>query len=147
MTTADPSAVATVRSRVSDAEWEQCVDLAACYRLVAMYGWDDLVFTHISARVPGPEHHFLINPHTPQPRAADRGRDDRGRLRVHVRIRGRLHDAGAGAGGRQRADRGGSTHRGRGGAAVKQVTRGAGGGIAWPRLLRKLDRLDPSCRR
>src|SRR5689334_16968693 len=39
------------------------VDLAACYRLVAMYGWDDLVFTHISARVPGEEHHFLINPY------------------------------------------------------------------------------------
>jgi ribulose-5-phosphate 4-epimerase/fuculose-1-phosphate aldolase len=39
------------------------VDLAACYRLVAMYGWDDLIFTHISARVPGPEHHFLINPY------------------------------------------------------------------------------------
>jgi len=39
------------------------VDLAAAYRLVAAYGWDDLVFTHISARVPGPEHHFLINPY------------------------------------------------------------------------------------
>jgi ribulose-5-phosphate 4-epimerase/fuculose-1-phosphate aldolase len=39
------------------------VDLAACYRLVALYGWDDLVFTHISARIPGPEHHFLINPY------------------------------------------------------------------------------------
>jgi len=39
------------------------VDLAACYRLVAHFGWDDLVFTHISARVPGPEHHFLINPY------------------------------------------------------------------------------------
>ena len=39
------------------------VDLAACYRLVAMYGWDDLIFTHISARIPGPEHHFLINPY------------------------------------------------------------------------------------
>jgi ribulose-5-phosphate 4-epimerase/fuculose-1-phosphate aldolase len=39
------------------------VDLAACYRLVALYGWADLVFTHISARVPGPEHHFLINPY------------------------------------------------------------------------------------
>jgi ribulose-5-phosphate 4-epimerase/fuculose-1-phosphate aldolase len=38
-------------------------DLAAAYRVVAMYGWDDLVFTHISARVPGPEHHFLINPY------------------------------------------------------------------------------------
>ena len=39
------------------------VDLAACYRLVALYNWDDLVFTHISARIPGPEHHFLINPY------------------------------------------------------------------------------------
>jgi ribulose-5-phosphate 4-epimerase/fuculose-1-phosphate aldolase len=38
-------------------------DLAAAYRAVAMFGWDDLVFTHISARVPGPEHHFLINPY------------------------------------------------------------------------------------
>jgi ribulose-5-phosphate 4-epimerase/fuculose-1-phosphate aldolase len=62
MAAPDPSA-ATVRARVSDAEWQQRVDLAACYRLVAMYGWDDIVFTHISARVPGPEHHFLINPY------------------------------------------------------------------------------------
>ena len=54
---------ASVRSQVSDAEWQQRVDLAACYRLVARYGWDDLIFTHISARVPGPEHHFLINPY------------------------------------------------------------------------------------
>ncbi|MBL8555824.1 MAG: class II aldolase/adducin family protein, partial [Phenylobacterium sp.] len=37
-------------------------DLAAVYRLAALEGWDDLIFTHISARVPGPEHHFLINP-------------------------------------------------------------------------------------
>jgi ribulose-5-phosphate 4-epimerase/fuculose-1-phosphate aldolase len=44
-------------------EWQVRVDLAAAYRLVADYGWDDLVFTHISARVPGPEHHFLINPY------------------------------------------------------------------------------------
>ena len=48
---------------VTAAEWERRVDLAACYRLVAMFGWDDLIFTHISARVPGPEHHFLINPY------------------------------------------------------------------------------------
>ncbi|HSQ70465.1 MAG TPA: class II aldolase/adducin family protein [Steroidobacteraceae bacterium] len=54
---------AAVRSRVSAEEWEQRVALAACYRLVAMYGWDDLIFTHISARVPGPDHHFLINPY------------------------------------------------------------------------------------
>ncbi len=48
---------------VSDTERAIRVDLAACYRLVALYGWDDLIFTHISARVPGPEHHFLINPY------------------------------------------------------------------------------------
>src|SRR5215470_2819663 len=44
-------------------EWQRRVDLAACYRLVALYGWDDLIFTHISARLPGPEHQFLINPY------------------------------------------------------------------------------------
>ena len=44
-------------------EREMRLDLAACYRLVALYGWDDLVFTHISARLPGPEDHFLINPY------------------------------------------------------------------------------------
>jgi len=48
---------------ISEAEWEQRVNLAACYRLVALYHWDDLIFTHISARVPGPEHHFLLNPY------------------------------------------------------------------------------------
>ena len=52
-----------IQPRVGDAEWLQRVDLAACYRLVALFGWDDLIFTHISARVPGPEHHFLINPY------------------------------------------------------------------------------------
>jgi ribulose-5-phosphate 4-epimerase/fuculose-1-phosphate aldolase len=55
--------VRSVQSQVSDVEWEQRVHLAACYRLVALYHWDDLIFTHISARVPGPEHHFLINPY------------------------------------------------------------------------------------
>ena len=39
------------------------IDLAAAYRLVALQGWDDMIFTHISARIPGPEHHFLINPY------------------------------------------------------------------------------------
>ena len=53
----------TVRDQVSAAEWQARVDLAAAYRLVAHYGWDDLIFTHISARVPGPEHHFLLNPY------------------------------------------------------------------------------------
>ena len=50
-----------VRDQVSDEEWELRVNLAACYRVIALYGWDDLVFTHISARVPGPEEHFLLN--------------------------------------------------------------------------------------
>lgn len=57
------TAVQGIRAQVSAAEWAVRVDLAACYRLVAHYGWDDLVFTHITARVPGPEHHFLINPY------------------------------------------------------------------------------------
>src|ERR1700734_3661028 len=75
------------------------IDLAACYRLVAHFGWDDLVFTHISSRLPGPENHFLINPY------------------------GIL-------------------------AGVKQnlgiVTKGLGGNIAWPALLRKARKRDPS---
>ena len=56
-------AVPSVRDKVSAEEWAMRVDLAACYRIVAHYGWDDLVFTHISARVPGGGHHFLINPY------------------------------------------------------------------------------------
>ena len=55
--------IASLKEVVSAEEWQLRIDLAACYRLVAMYGWSDLVFTHISARVPGPEHHFLINPY------------------------------------------------------------------------------------
>jgi len=51
------------REHIADAEWRQRVDLAAAYRLVALFGWDDLVFTHISARVPGSEDQFLINPY------------------------------------------------------------------------------------
>ena len=53
----------TVRDQVSEAEWQARVDLAAAYRLVALYGWDDLIFTHISARITGTEHHFLLNPY------------------------------------------------------------------------------------
>jgi ribulose-5-phosphate 4-epimerase/fuculose-1-phosphate aldolase len=53
----------SVRGKVSDAEWRTRIDLAAAYRLVAAYGWDDLIFTHISARVPDSDHHFLINPY------------------------------------------------------------------------------------
>jgi ribulose-5-phosphate 4-epimerase/fuculose-1-phosphate aldolase len=53
----------TVREQVSEDEWQARVDLAAAYRLVALFGWDDLIFTHISARVPGADHHFLLNPY------------------------------------------------------------------------------------
>ena len=53
----------SVKDQVSAEEWALRVDLAAAYRLVAHYGWDDLIFTHLSVRVPGPEHHFLINPY------------------------------------------------------------------------------------
>ncbi|MBB1605524.1 MULTISPECIES: class II aldolase/adducin family protein [unclassified Pseudomonas] len=52
----------SVKDQVSEAEWQTRVDLAACYRLIALYGWDDLIFTHISAKVPGTED-FLINPY------------------------------------------------------------------------------------
>ncbi|MBE7940984.1 MULTISPECIES: class II aldolase/adducin family protein [Ramlibacter] len=55
--------IASLKHVVSEDEWKLRVDLAAAYRLVALYGWSDLVFTHISARIPGPEHHFLINPY------------------------------------------------------------------------------------
>jgi len=53
----------SVRDQVSSEEWEARVALAACYRMVAYYKWDDLIFTHITVKVPGPEHHFLINPY------------------------------------------------------------------------------------
>ena len=55
--------IPSLKDQVSPEEWGLRVDLAACYRLVAAYGWSDLIFTHISARIPGPEHHFLINPY------------------------------------------------------------------------------------
>jgi ribulose-5-phosphate 4-epimerase/fuculose-1-phosphate aldolase len=55
--------IASLKNHVSADEWALRVNLAAAYRLVAAYGWSDLVFTHISARMPGPEHNFLINPY------------------------------------------------------------------------------------
>lgn len=57
------AAVTSPPPNVDDAEWRTRVDLAAAYRLVALFGWDDLVFTHISARVPGRHDEFLINPY------------------------------------------------------------------------------------
>src|ERR1044072_7946034 len=55
--------MATTDRNCSPEEWQARVDLAAAYRLVALFHWDDLVFTHISARVPGTEDQFLINPY------------------------------------------------------------------------------------
>jgi len=59
----DGMSASSLKDRVSADEWTARVNLAALYRLVALHGWDDLIYTHISARVPGPEHHFLINPY------------------------------------------------------------------------------------
>jgi ribulose-5-phosphate 4-epimerase/fuculose-1-phosphate aldolase len=55
--------IPSLKGKVSDEEWAIRVDLACAYRMVAHYGWDDLIFTHLSARIPGPEHHFLLNPY------------------------------------------------------------------------------------
>jgi ribulose-5-phosphate 4-epimerase/fuculose-1-phosphate aldolase len=60
---ADDMTSLEARKRSGEAEWQVRKDLAALYRLVALHGWDDMIYTHISARVPGPEHHFLINPY------------------------------------------------------------------------------------
>ena len=60
---ADPALIRSTKGQVPAEEWAVRTDLAAAYRAVAMFGWDDLVFTHISARVPGAGHHFLINPY------------------------------------------------------------------------------------
>ena len=62
MTVAHALPVVSLKDQVSAAEWQTRVDLAACYRLIALYGWDDLIFTHISAKIPGTED-FLINPY------------------------------------------------------------------------------------
>ena len=55
--------IPSLAGKVSEEEWAIRVDLAAAYRMIAYYGWDDLIFTHLSARIPGPEHHFLLNPY------------------------------------------------------------------------------------
>lgn len=54
--------IPSVKDQVSEEEWQARVDLAAAYRMCAHFGWDDLIYTHISARVPNTDHHFLINP-------------------------------------------------------------------------------------
>jgi ribulose-5-phosphate 4-epimerase/fuculose-1-phosphate aldolase len=55
--------IPSLEGKVSAEEWKVRVDLAAAYRLIAHHGWDDLIFTHLSARIPGPDHHFLLNPY------------------------------------------------------------------------------------
>jgi ribulose-5-phosphate 4-epimerase/fuculose-1-phosphate aldolase len=55
--------IPSLEGKVSEEEWAIRIDLAAAYRMVAHYGWDDLIFTHLSARIPGPDHHFLLNPY------------------------------------------------------------------------------------
>jgi ribulose-5-phosphate 4-epimerase/fuculose-1-phosphate aldolase len=62
MSVVTPFASSSVRDLVSAEEWQTRVDLAACYRLTALYGWTDLIYTHISARVPGTDNEFLLNP-------------------------------------------------------------------------------------
>src|SRR5262245_39406770 len=57
------SAVLSPRSSVSPAEWALRVQLAGAYRVAHHLGWSELIYSHISARIPGPEHHFLINPY------------------------------------------------------------------------------------
>jgi ribulose-5-phosphate 4-epimerase/fuculose-1-phosphate aldolase len=59
----DSVEIPSLEGKVSDEEWQIRVDLACAYRMVAHYGWDDLIFTHLSARIPGSEHHFLLNPY------------------------------------------------------------------------------------
>ncbi|GAB3552711.1 class II aldolase/adducin family protein [Noviherbaspirillum agri] len=63
MNAPDRLSIPSARERVSPEEWQTRVDLAACYRLVADFGWSDLIYTHITARVPGTEDQFLINPY------------------------------------------------------------------------------------
>jgi hypothetical protein len=66
-TTMGTSAAINASADMAPGEWQVRVDLAAAYRLVALYGWDDLIFTHLSAGIPGPEHHFLLWPARAEP--------------------------------------------------------------------------------
>src|SRR5205085_1761534 len=152
--------IASLKHVVSAEEWQLRLDLAACYRLVAMYGWSDLVFTHISARVPGPEHHFLINPYglmfdeiTASSLVKVDANCNHGLLTVGRTIPDAFLNMytfenacriqiDAQAGGElvhvdRRILQGLSQ-------VMKTVTAGQGSNIAWPALLRKLDRTDPS---
>jgi ribulose-5-phosphate 4-epimerase/fuculose-1-phosphate aldolase len=183
------ASVFRLKEQVSAVEWEWRKDLAACYRLVALYGWDDLIFTHISARIPGPERHFLINPYgmlfdeitaSSLVKVGSLAYHDYEGIALHddekpriVRDLGdkrllMLRNHGLLTVGRTVSEafvsmymletscmiqlRAQASPNGlinlappiveRGGAQFDQVLRGTGGGLAWPALLRKLDRLD-----
>ena len=113
-------------NEVSPEEWQTRVDLAAAYRLVALFSWDDLVFTHISARVPGSEDQFLINPYglmfeeitASSLVQGRRSRQQARRLAVHGEP-GRLHDP-------QRHARGAPRRAVRAAHALAQRHRGVG---------------------
>src|SRR5262245_7240077 len=62
MSVSAPAIVASRKQEVSREEWEARVQLAACYRIFDMLGWTEMIFNHITLRVPGPQRHFLINP-------------------------------------------------------------------------------------
>ena len=62
MSASTPAVATKQQSNSSADEWETRVQLAACYRIFDMLGWTEMIFNHISLRVPGPDRHFLINP-------------------------------------------------------------------------------------
>ena len=158
---ADPALIRCAKAHVSGEEWAVRTDLAAAYRAVAMFGWDDLVFTHISARVPGPGHHFLINPYGmmfEEITASSLVKIDLGGAKVMdspfeinpagFTIPSAVHEAcevqvRALAGGGELVPIPRPIVDGIR-AASKVVLRQSGGMIAWPGILRKLDRADPS---
>ena len=59
----DTNIIEGVRTRVSEAEWQARLDCAACYRLLAAFGMTDLVYNHVTVRIPGEAEHLLINPY------------------------------------------------------------------------------------
>ena len=85
----------TARPNISAAEWEQRVNLAACYRLVEHFGWTDLIYTHISARVPA-SRAFPAQPFRPPVRRGDGLEPDQGRSRRQSGRRARRANAPAG---------------------------------------------------
>src|SRR2546422_936407 len=158
-----------VRDTVSAEEWAVRVDLAACYRLLVRYGWEDLVFTHITMRVPGADDQFLINPYGlffDEITASSLVKIDlsgtkvddspfpvnRAGFVIHSAIHAARHDARCVL--QVRAQSGGGEliplpkevldgAYAQAGATIRPRDRGQ---LIWPGLLRRLDRTDPSYR-